>query len=356
MARLREVIPVLRTVGPWTFLKRVVREVMDDDVFSMAASVAYYWLFALFPLLIFLISLLPLLPVQLRDHVTKGLKDNIGQYVQAKEASAVILSNVDTVLNKPQAGLMSIGMLLTLWAASNGISQTMASLDRCYDIAKTRGFIAHRGVSILITIGFVLSIILVFLLIPVSGVMLNLLTSTIPQDKMPGWLQGGARIAIDVARYTIGLTLVMLIISSVYQFGVTVRRRWTLITPGAVVCVLFVVLTGWAFGEYLNRVGQASYTATYGAVGGVVILLLLFYMYAVAFLIGAEINSEIDFAMAGLSSDDPDDVDPARHPLPIPVKAKEQAALERYRVQLIERRRKDAPKKRPSDTVPDATS
>ncbi len=346
MARLREVIPVLRTIGPWTFLKRIVREVIDDDVFSMAASVAYYWLFAIFPLLIFLISLLPLLPVEMRADVTEQLEDTIPKYIQAKEASDVILKNVKGVLNTPQAGLLSIGMLLTLWAASNGISQTMASLDRCYDIARPRGFLAHRGVSILITIGFVLSIILVLLLIPISGVMLDILTKTIPADRTPGWLRGGARWGIDVARYTIGLTLVMLIISSVYQFGVTVRRRWTLITPGAVVCVAFVVLSGWGFSEYLNRVGQASYTATYGAVGGVVILLLLFYMYAVAFLIGAEINSEIDFAMAGVDSTDPNDFDPEKHPLPTHVRPKEQPSLERYRLQLIDRRRKPPSRKR----------
>jgi membrane protein len=344
MARLREVIPVLRTVGPWTFFKRIIREVIDDDVFSMAASVAYYWLFAIFPLLIFLVSLLPLLPVAMREDVKKQLQAQLTQYVP--QASAGVMENVKSVLDTPRAGLMSIGILLTLWAASNGISQTMAALDRCYDIARPRGFFAHRGVSILITIGFVFSIILVLLLIPISGVMLDILTKTIPADRMPGWLQGGARWGIDIARYSVGLTLVMLIISSVYQFGVAVRRRWTLITPGAVVCVAFVVLSGWGFSEYLNRVGQASYTATYGAVGGVVILLLLFYMYACAFLIGAEINSEIDFAMAGVDSTDPEDFDPEKHPLPTHVKPKEQAALERYRVQLIERRRKPPARKR----------
>lgn len=342
MARLREVIPVLRKVGPWSFTKRILREIGDDDVFTMGASVAYYWLFALFPLLIFLISLLPMLPVEMRENVKTQLQAKLVEYVP--QASAGVMEQVKSVLDTPRAGLMSVGMILTLWAASNGINQTMSALDRCYDIVRPRNFFAKRGIAFLITIGFVASIILVLLLIPVSGVMLNILAKTIPQDRMPDWLQGGARWGIDVARYSVGLTLVMLIISSVYQFGVTVRRRWTLITPGAIVCVLIVLLSGWGFNEYLSRVGQASYQQTYGAVGGVVILLLLFYIYAVAFLIGAEINSEIDFEMAGLSSDDAADNAPEKHPLPMKLSAKEQSRLERYRVDLIARRTRNAVK------------
>jgi membrane protein len=339
MARLREVIPVVRRVGPWTFLKRIVREINDDDVFTIAASVAFYWLIAIFPLLIFLISLLPLLPVELRESVTKQLESQLHQYVP--KASEGVIENVKSVLNTPRAGLMSMGMLFTLWAASNGINQTMSALDRCYDILRPRNFLAKRGIAILMTVGFVLSVILVLVLLPVSGVLLDVLAKTIPQNQMPGWLSGWARFGIDVARYTVGLLLVMLIISSIYQFGVTVRRRWTLITPGAIVCVLFIVLTGWGFSEYVNRVGQASYQATYGAIGGVVILMLLLYFYAVAFLVGAEINSEIDFEMAGLSSDDPQDINPEKRPLPVRLSVKEQARLERYRMELMSRRTKD---------------
>ena len=62
MARLRDIPHVYRTVGPWTFLKRIYHQTYADDLLVWAAALAFSWLFALFPFLIFCLSLVPLLP------------------------------------------------------------------------------------------------------------------------------------------------------------------------------------------------------------------------------------------------------------------------------------------------------
>ena len=335
---------MLRKVGPWTFFKRLVREVDDDGVFTIAAAVAFYWLFAFFPLLIFMLSLLPLLPEGLRAGTQEQITAKVKEWAGPGSAGDTVNRQIEGLLDphRPRAGLVSIGMLLTLWAASNGIKATMSALDTCYDIEKGRGFLAQRGVAVVMTIGFVIAILGVLLLIPISGLALALLERNLPAEQLHQWLSTPMRVTLDIARYTIGLLLVMLLISSIYQFGVSVRRRWTLITPGAVFAVLIVLGTGWGFSFYIEKMGQKSYDQTYGAVGGIIILLLLFYFYAVAFLVGAEINSEIDFEIVGLRDEPPTTPGDTGEQ---PAIADEQPELkkgedlERYKRELIERRR-----------------
>ena len=83
-----------------------------------------------------------------------------------------------------------------------------------------------------------------------------------------------------------------------YQKGPAIRRRWTWLTPGGVFCVAVWLTLGLLFKLYLREFGR--YNETYGTVGGVVILLLFFYLDAVVLLVGAEINSEIDFKILGV--------------------------------------------------------
>lgn len=326
MARLSEVPFVLRTVGLWTFCKRIYREVTDDGVFNMAAAVAFYWLLALFPLLIVLTSLAGVMPANAKHEtlrrITLWIYTNL-----TKEAADTVYLNVKPIIENPRGGILSIGLLLTLWAASNGMNATMTALDRCYNVTKPRPFVKQRGVAIGITLTGMAIVLLLGLLLPVTSAILKYFEHS--SEYVPAFAVGGTRMLIDVARYSIGVFLVILLVSSIYQFGVSIRRRWTLVTPGAVFAVFGVMAMAYGFNWYVQHFGAQSYNKTYGALGGVVILLLLFYLYAVVFLIGAEINSEIDFEVIGLASDATTD------PLPHIHKADE---LEKFRKQIEMRR------------------
>jgi membrane protein len=295
MARISEVAGVLRTVGKWPFVKRVWHEIDDDGVFNIAAAVAFYWLLALFPFLIFLLTLTPLLPPEAQQNT----RETVSEYVYAnlpQRSADTVMQTINEVLTQPRGGLLSIGLLTTLWAASNGMNATMTALDTCYDVVRRRNFLVQRGVAILMTAAFVLMSLLVVLLIPVTSIVLTYVGSQVPE-----FAGGTYRLLIDLARYTLGLFVLILLVSTIYQFGASVRRRWVLITPGAVFTVIVIAALSAGFRYYITNLGgESSYTKTYGALGGVAIMLLLFYLYAVVFLIGAEINSEIDFAVLGV--------------------------------------------------------
>jgi membrane protein len=310
MARLGEVPYVIKKLGVVEFVRRILREMSVDGVFNMAAAVAFYWLLALFPLLIFLTSLAAILPEGAKglvdEKITTWIYSNL-----AKQAADAVWGNFQEVLKTPRGGLLSLGLVLTLWAASNGMNATMAALDRCYDVTKPRPFWLQRLVAIAITLGMVSIVLVVVVLLPVTSIVLKYFDRS--SEYVPTFAQGGTRFAINFSRYALGVLLVILLVSSIYQFGVSVRRRLTLISPGAVFTVFGVMAMAAGFNWYLQRFGAESYNKTYAGLGGVIILLLLFYLYAVVFLIGAEINSEIDFEVMGVLNEEGSDPLPRIH-------------------------------------------
>jgi membrane protein len=298
MARLREFPIVIRRVGPWTFLKRLWREIGEDRVFDISAAVAFYWLLAIFPFLLFVLTLTPLLPADLQVNVRASVNEWLVENLPPSGAD-IILKNIEAVF-QPRGTLLSIGLITTLWAASAGMNATMSALDTVYDVSRPRHFLIKRLVSIGLTIAVVLMMIGVVVLIPIGSIVTTTLGA-----YMPDWASAGQRTAIDVGRYTIGVLLMLFVVSSIYQFGASVRRRWAIITPGAIFTVLTVAGLSILFRVYVERVGQASYDKMYGTLGGIMLTMLLFYLYAVVFLIGAQINSEIDFTMLGMRDGTP---------------------------------------------------
>jgi membrane protein len=295
MAQLKEAKQVIQALGMKEFCWRVWQQVGEDDVFTWAASLAYSWIFAIFPFLIFLLTLVPLMPHGARAEVGSDIHQSLK--VLSKNAAAPIEAQTDLMLNQPRSGWLSIGFLITIWAASGGMSMTMSALDRCYDIKVGRAYLKHRIVAILLTIVAAALVIVVMVLLPVaSGII--------------GWLDAHERILgpilllLNLFRFGFAIVLMLALLALVYHWGPSINLKFHFFTPGGIFSVAVWMILAFAFRFYINRFGEASYNKTYGAVAGVAILLLFFYIDASVLLIGAEINSEVDFAILGLASFD----------------------------------------------------
>lgn len=309
MARLRDVAPVLESFGTWAFLKRVWQQVNEDGIFVWASALAYSWLFACFPFLIFLMSLVPLLPLHTQKTASNVVADVVHHTLPAK-AVPIIMDNIDAVMNSPgRKGLLSIGLIVTLWAASGGMSMTMAALDQCYDIEHGRPYYKQRPMAIALTIVVTIFVLAVLVLMPIGTLVEQWLQSR-------GHLVGRVSAwAFDLARYGLAMVLMLAILAVTYYFGPSIRQKFQPISPGAVFSICIWVLLDLAFRFYIDRFGR--YEKTYGTVGGVAILLLFFYIDALVLLIGAEINSEIDFEILGVPQGSKDFTGPAKNdPLP----------------------------------------
>ena len=293
MARLRDVPKILSIVGPWEFTKRVWREIGEDEVLVWAAALAYSWLFAIFPFFIFLLTLLPYLPQKWKVEVDGPVSAAIHRALPDQAADAVwqnMSGILHRLLHRPHTGLLSTGLLITIWAASGGMSTTMAALDRCYDIPRARSFWIQRPLAIALTIVVAVLILAVLILLPVATQFIHY-----ARDHNMTFV-GGISLAVwNALRYILALALLIVVLSLIHYFGPGVRQQFHLLSPGGVFTIGVWMLLAWCFRFYINRFGK--YDQTYGTLGGVAILLLFFYLDAVVLLVGAEIDTEMDFAL-----------------------------------------------------------
>ena len=260
---------------------RTWREANEDNVFGGAAELAYYFLLALFPMLIFLVSIVGFVP-----GLQEALFKSLASFVPG-DAMRLVNDTLNDVVSNRNGGLLSFGILGTIWAASSGVTAVMETLNVAYDAKETRSFIKGR----LTAIGLTIALAILF----IGGTLLVMFG-----DKLADWLSNALRLgtAFDVAwhvlDYILGLAMLFIAIQLIYYFGPNVKQQWKWITPGAVFAVGAIILGSLVFSIYLRF--APSYSATYGGLGAVIILMLWLYLVGLVILIGGEINSEIAHA------------------------------------------------------------
>lgn len=292
MAQLSDVSKVARSVGLWTLFKRVWHETGDDSLFAWAAATAYGWLFAVFPFLVFLVSLLPYLPQNLKDASQQGMHEFVQETLPQQYRESAWKS-IDDLFHSQRKGLMGLGLIITLWGASGGMNVTISALERCYEINQGRPYYKKRSIAAALTIVTALLVVTLVVLLPVGTIAIH-------------WIEasGGAGIAKPllwtwkILRWPAAVLLMFTVVHILYYYGPSIKQRFHFLTPGGVFCVAVWLLLGIAFRIYIERF--AVNNETFRALGGVAILLVFFYFDAVVLLIGAEINSEIDFAVLGV--------------------------------------------------------
>lgn len=263
------------------FVTDLYSEIEDDNVFNGAAALAYYWMLAIFPAAIFLLSLLPFLPVpNLEDAIMDLLRQAMPQ-----EAATLFTNVVSEVTSTTSGGLLSFGLLFTLWSASSGLYAIMQQLNITYDVKEGRSFLKVRGVALLLTIMFFVMIIGAFGLVVFGGVL---------QDWLAGIL-GESPILLgffSALRWVIIACLILLGFAMIYYYGPDVEQRFQFITPGSLIGALLLIGASVAFSFYVSNFGD--YTATYGSIGAVIILLLWLYLAGLVILLGSEVNALLE--------------------------------------------------------------
>jgi membrane protein len=291
MATLGDIRPVLRSFGTWAFLRRLWQQIGEDDIFVWASALAYSWLFSVFPFLILLLSLVPYLPAKAKDNAYSAVSRLITEML-GREAPT-LNDNLNSVMANHRTGWLGIGLVVTIWVASGGMAMTMSALDRCYDIKETRPYYRQRALAIAMTLGVTVGMLLMIILLPVGSAVETWLKSN-------GGLSTPLEISFDIVRYFLSLVFAFFVLSIIYYFGPNIHQRFRLLSPGAVFSAFVWIFLDVAFRFYVDR--YARYDQTYGSVGGAAILLLFFYIDGLVLLIGAEINSEIDFERLGVTS------------------------------------------------------
>lgn len=263
---------------PASFLRQLWNKVFEDDVFGRAAQLAYYWLFSLFPLLIFLTALLAYLPIPRKLDYWLGALNN----VLPLDAYNLIDRTFHEIVSQQRGRLLSFSIVVAIWASSAGMEAIIGSINRAYRTSIPRPWWREKMLSIWLTLGLA-----VFVLTALSLIFFG---------ESLGWtiarfLGFGAafKTAFGIVQWPLVSILILIGVDLIYYFAPNFRHRWRWFTPGAVFAVVCWLLISFGFRYYVSRFG--NYSATYGALGGVMMLMLWFYLTGIAILVGGEINA-----------------------------------------------------------------
>jgi membrane protein len=267
------------------FLRELKSEISDDNVGNGAAALAYYLMLAVFPGLILLFALLPYLPIQ---HLDQALMDLLRQTLPGETAD-LFDQTIQQVTRQKRGGLLSLGIIGTLWAASNGLFAVMQQLNITYDVKEGRPFWKTRGIALLLTLVFGALLVTAFALIVLGGELQGWLASTL------GW-ETPLRLLFAILRWVIIGACLLLGFALVYYWGPDVEQRFRFISPGAVFGVLVLALASLGFRAYVTNFG--NYSATYGSLGAVIVLLLWLFITGWVLLLGSELNALFEHHLA----------------------------------------------------------
>jgi len=264
-------------------LKRTVREAIADNIMGMSAQLAYYFFFSLFPALLLLIAVASYFPVlTLVDEVFKAISG-----FAPPEAMQIITDQIQKIRNAQPAGLLTLGVATALWSSSSAMTAIITTLNSAYDIEEGRPWWKVQLTAILLTIGVALFILISFALVIVGPTL---------AERVADWVQLGPAFewTWKIVQWPVVVALACTGIALIYYFAPDAEQDWVWLTPGSFLSTMLWLLASLAFKYYVVNI--SSYAATYGALGGIMVLMLWFYISGAAILFGAEMNAEIEHA------------------------------------------------------------
>jgi membrane protein len=280
-------MPSLWKFGGLTPLKLIqlaVTKMSKDELSTQSASLSYYFLFALFPMLLFLLSLTGILAgpeSRLRDAIIASL----GRLVPGS-ASDLIEGVIKQTFSSSSGLKFTIGILTALWAASGGMAAVVTSLNVINGVEETRSWIRQKLTVLGLTVALAGLILAALILVLYGGVIGQAIADHVRLGNV-------FRTSWKILTWPVSLGAMFLSFSLLYYFGPNLEiRKWSWVTPGAVVGVMLWLIASLGFRAYLHFFN--NYSATYGSLGAAIILMLWLYMTGFALLIGGEVNWVIE--------------------------------------------------------------
>ena len=275
-------LPGFERVPLYDVLRFFFQQVKTVGLTERASAIAYNFIMAVPPSFLFIFTLIPQLPFIKKGDLQKQLTFLIRDIIPADNYNKNIISFIDkTFFHTPVISLLSFGLLLALFFASNGMMSLMRSFNKNYIGFKKRKGYHDRLIAIRLTI-------LIF------GLVMGCLVLMITQGAMLKWIgvkNINVRIIISYISWVFIIALVFYSIASIYKFAPAVHERWKLLSPGSILATFLCLLSTLGFSAFVNNFG--TYNALYGSIGTIIMLMALIYINSLALLIGFELNVSI---------------------------------------------------------------
>jgi membrane protein len=266
-------------------LKRTVSEFGTDGGTDLAAALTYYSIMSLAPMLLALSTMLSFIG---QGDATQQVVEDLGAELGLQEnVISTVTAYLDSMAQSEAAGiLLFVGLAVALWSASNYVNAFSRMMNRVYEIEEGRPMWRLRPWLLALTVVILLLLITIVLSITLSGTVSELILGTVG-------LSGTANAIWNVAKWPFIVFMLVVIVALLYWATPNIRQpRFRWLSPGAAVAVVVAILAAAGFGIYVANFG--NYNRTYGAIGGVIVVLLLIFIINNVLVLGAELDAELE--------------------------------------------------------------
>ncbi|MFZ3451833.1 YihY/virulence factor BrkB family protein [Arthrobacter sp. 7Tela_A1] len=277
--------PTEVTKPSWKFIfRKTVREFSKDQCTDLAAALTYYTVLSLFPGLLAMVSILGL--VGQAESTTDAMLEYLGGFAP-KEAVDVLKGPIEQLTSSRGAGLaLFVGIAGALWSASGYVGAFGRSMNRIYEVEEGRPIWKLRPLQLLVTLIMILLAASLLIMLVVSGPVAETIGNFIGMGSE-------AVLVWNIAKWPVMVIFAVVLIALLYYATPNVKQpkfRWMSMGGFLALVVLAISTLGFAF--YVGNFG--SYNATYGAIGGVIVLLLWIWLANISLLFGAEFDAEVE--------------------------------------------------------------
>ena len=258
------------------FGKEIFKRFNNVDVLGLSAQLAYFFLLSLFPFLVFLVTLLGYLPIE-----SDAVLDFLNTYLPA-EVSSMLESNLENLLTKQSGGLLSISIIGAIWSASKGVNALTKAFNAAYRVEEDRSFVISRLISIGLTIALVITI-AIALLLPIFGKSIGeFLFSFV--NLSDGFVQ-----VWNALRWTLSSVILFIVLYVLYTLAPNKKIKLREAFWGVIFATFSWQIVSLGFSYYVSTLG--NFSATYGSLGTVIVLMLWFYLTGIVIMLGGIINA-----------------------------------------------------------------
>ncbi|MCA1825514.1 MAG: YihY/virulence factor BrkB family protein [Gemmatimonadales bacterium] len=255
-----------------SFVRALRREWAANKLTDAAAALTFYGILALFPFVLFIVAAASLI---IRPEQVQALGDALARDTPPALAP-ILLARLGELTSRPRVGVLTFSALAAVWSSTTGVTSLVTALNSAYGVSERRPRWKVYTMAFAVMLGATLLALLAALLAVVVPIAARQLGAS--WQPLVGWLR------LPVATF-----LMMIVWATIYYVLPNVTQTVRLIMPGSVAGVIGWLAATLVFSFYVSQFG--NFGITYGALGGIVILLVWMWLSSLALMLGAEVNA-----------------------------------------------------------------
>lgn len=276
-------LPWLEGLSFYELITFYITGILQGGISYRAAAIAFSFFMALFPFTLFILNLIPYIPLEgFQEDFLLFIQDNV-----PPTTFAAVENIINDILHNSQSGLLSWGVVLSVFLMTNGVNAAMSGFETSLHVTVKRAYFRQYFVALLISM-----LLTVILLVTVSAIVILeiIIQKTILQDVLSSRVSDKISL-IELGRYIFVILMILLSTSILFKYGIKQSKKKKLITIGTVFTTVLIVLSSYFFGIWVVKFSK--YNELYGSIGTLLVVMFYLWINCMVLLLGFELDATI---------------------------------------------------------------